>query len=150
MKFWETLKHDWELIRMSVKPDETADRIWVCEPLLVIDDSDGSIAFKGVTNVDVHPNPDGTADLLAHESKDGWQPSLEQARIWTSSGGVPGLYSGVRPGLGCEGKDKQGNSFHWFVNSLADSYFAEHRPTWREDPVRSENSGGYIRPPRTK
>ena len=62
MKFWEVLDNEEEAIREKMDEGPLAERTWDCDPLLVIDDSDDSIAFEGRTNVTVDPRADGTAD----------------------------------------------------------------------------------------
>ena len=121
MRLWEFLKSEIEQFKELVDHSATVERVWDCEPLLVIDDK-GEVVFAGSTDVDVHPHRDGTADLLAHAKINGWQPSLVAAKlsVQASTGTVLGGGMSHRGGLICTGHDPEGNGFTWYINGSAE------------------------------
>ncbi|MHB8637176.1 MAG: hypothetical protein ACYC96_11970 [Fimbriimonadaceae bacterium] len=139
MKFWELLESEDQAARAKMNQGHMEERVWDCDPLLVIDDSDDSIAFDGRTNVTVDPHPDGTADLLAEQNRDGWSPSLRNATVRASGGG--GFFSGTRDGLWCRGADTEGNRFTWYINGAADAYGEQHMTLDDSKIVTTETDG---------
>ena len=126
MKAWDAIKKEHAAAHQKVHRDPLVERTWDCDPLLVIDASDGSVAYTGRTNVDVKPNADGTAELVAEGELDGWHPSLVKAKVSTFAYGLGGT-RGSRNGLTCSGNDSEGFAFHWYINGAAD-YHAEMLP----------------------
>jgi hypothetical protein len=124
MKAWDVLKKERIALRAKLHFDPLAVHTWDCNPLLVIDSSDGSIAFCGRATVTVKPHTDLTADLNADHGRDGWLPSLVNARITPTQSG--GIYSGHSNGFTCTGKDRDGFRFVWYVNGAADYYGMMH------------------------
>ena len=122
MRLWEFIKSEVEEFKEVIHRSPTADRTWDCEPLLVIND-EHEVAFVGHANVDVHPYGDGTADLIAHENRDGWQPSLVRAKVRAEvfrTSTLGGVTLPSRGGLICMGADKDGNEFIWYINGSAE------------------------------
>ena len=100
------------------------ERTWECEPLLIVDSKD-AVVFHGHTLVRVSPHSDQTADLIADEVMEGGQPNLVNAKVrgYDSSGYMQGIYvGGSRAGLCCEGCDKEGAEFTWYINGAADDH----------------------------
>ena len=139
MKFWELLDKEEDVLKEKLHEGPLAERTWDCDPLLVVDDSDDSIAFEGRTNVTVDPHSETTADLLAEQNRDGWQPSLVNARVRLF--GHMGLYGATRNGLWCRGADKEGNIFTWYINGAADGYLEQHMTLDDSKIVTNEDDG---------
>jgi hypothetical protein len=139
MKFWELLDKEEEGIKEKMHQGPLEERVWDCDPLLVIDDTDDSIAFEGRTNVTVDPHPDGTADLVAEKNRDGWHPTLVNARVGSSGGGS--VLGGTRNGIWCRGADREGNIFTWYIDGAADAYGEQHMTLDDAKIVTTEEDG---------
>jgi hypothetical protein len=105
--------HDW------LHEGDLSERVWDCEPLLVMDELGQTVLFRGVANVDVIPHADHTADLTANVDVNGWRPHLVNATLKVHRPG--GLYTSDSTHLGmiCTGKDNDGKSYVWGINSCA-------------------------------
>jgi hypothetical protein len=118
MSLWEFLEKEGHTLAEVFHQGELDERTWECDFLLVLD-SDWGVAFCGKMNVDVTPNPDGTATLVPQSGPDGGPPSLINARVW--SVGPYGSYAiGANDGLRCEGLDEHGDEFEWYINRAAE------------------------------
>ncbi len=119
----------WEKLKKELHLDPLEPRTWDCRPLVVVSLTDSVVAFQGNTPVQVTPHSDGTADLVADGDRDGWHPSLVNAKVQfvRATGVLYGRLPLVRmdgplhpAGLRCRGRDAEGFEFTWHINGAAD------------------------------
>jgi hypothetical protein len=120
MKFLDHLEKETDALKEHLHIDSLEPRTWECETLLVIDDEDQT-AFEGKATVEVTPHEDKTADLRCDSDRDGWYPSLRNARIRSFTVGS-GYFGGTSDGIVCAGSDDDGNAFVWYINGAADAH----------------------------
>ncbi len=131
--------HFWEEIKANLHLDPQDPRTWECRPLLVRSVDDGTISFHGNTDVQVAPHADGTADLVADGDRDGWHPSLLNAKVEYVPASTGWLGKDLhRTGLRCHGADAEGYLFTWHINGAAELEAFEMLDTARAEARNSE------------
>lgn len=121
MHFRDLLDKELNTLKKEFHLDPLEQRTWDCDPLTVVSDVDQKIVYTGKVQVEVTPRADGTTDLLADVSVEGWRPNLRTAKVQGFSAS-DGYFGGSRDGAYCHGYDTDGKPTTWYINGASDAH----------------------------